>query len=116
MLIDMTAYRASARHGFLLAAALLTASGAQAAGETVVALSPAEKAKLLDDVAARPAKHDGGEPAINGLGGARQVHGEVGMSIGTGGARGVFGSAVAPVGDSGSIAIAFENSRLGRRY
>lgn len=110
----MTAYRAFARHGFLLAAALLAGTAAQAAEETVVALSPAEKAKLLDEVAARPARHDPGELAINGLGGARQVHGEVGMFVGTGGARGVFGSAVAPIGDSGSIAIAFENSRYGR--
>ncbi|ATE63805.1 hypothetical protein [Rhizorhabdus dicambivorans] len=110
----MTAYRALVRHALPLAVLLLAGTAARAAGEQVIALSPAEKAKLLDEVASRPARPDPGEPAINGLGGSRQVHGEVGMFVGTGGARGMFGSAVAPIGDSGSIAIAFENSRYGR--
>lgn len=108
----MTAYRISAHHAFLLAGALLTATAAQAGEERVIALTPAEKAELFDALAARPAKHEAGEPAINGLGRARQVHGEVGMFIGTGGARGMFGSAVAPLGESGSVAIAVENSRF----
>lgn len=106
----MTAHRSSARYGLALAALLIaSAAGAE---ETVVALSPAAKEKLLDAAATRR-QSDIGEPAINGL--SKQIHGEVGMFVGTGGARGVFGSTVAPVGESGSIAVAFENSDFGRR-
>lgn len=106
----MTAYRPLARHGFALAALLI--ASAASAQETVVALSPEAKEKILNEAAAKPS-HDIGLPSINGL--DRQIHGEVGMMIGTGGARGVFGSAVAPLGDSGSVAVAFENSRYGGR-
>ncbi|KQX17929.1 MULTISPECIES: hypothetical protein [unclassified Sphingomonas] len=105
----MTAHRSLARYGLALAA--LLAASAAVAEETVVALSPEAKEKLLDAAAARAPRMIG-EPAINGL--DRGVHGEVGMFVGTGGARGVFGSAVAPVGENGQIAIAFENSRFGR--
>jgi len=105
----MTAYRPRIRHGLALAA-LLAASAAGAA-ETVVALSPEAKAKILNDAAAKPSTSLG-ESAVNAP--DRQVHGEVGMMIGTNGARGVFGSAVAPLGGSGSVAVAVENSRFGR--
>jgi len=106
----MTAYRVHAHHGLFLAAALVAGSVAHAE-ETVIALSPAEKAKLLDAAAERPHPVSGELP-INGLG--SQIHGEVGMFVGTGGSRGVFGSAVAPLGQNGQIAVAFENSRFGR--
>jgi hypothetical protein len=43
------------------------------------------------------------------------MQGEIGMMIGTNGARGIFGSAVAPIGETGTVAVAFENSRFGRR-
>ncbi len=105
----MTAHRPLARYGLALAA--LLAASAAGAGETVVALSPAAKEKLLEAAADR-APGEIGTPAINGS--SRKIHGEIGMFIGTGGARGVFGSAVAPLGESGSVAIAFENSRFGR--
>lgn len=90
---------------------MLTASTV-AAGEVVVSLSPAAREKVLEAAAARNAGM-AGEPAVKGTG--RQIHGQVGMMIGTHGARGVFGSAIAPVGETGSIAVAFENSRLGGR-
>ena len=106
----MTAYRPSVRHGLALAALLLAGSIAHAE-ERVIALSPAEKEKLLNAAAERP-RPVGDELPVNGLG--RQVHGEVGMFVGTGGARGVYGSAVAPIGEKGQIAVAFENSRFGR--
>lgn len=86
---------------------MASAAGAE---ETVVALSPAAKEKLLDAAATRNVNAPG-EPAVNGIG--RQIHGEVGFMVGTGGTRGVFGSAVAPLGENGSIAVAFENSRYG---
>ena len=108
----MTAHRSSARYGLALAV-LLIASAAQAE-ETVVSLSPEAKEKILEAAATRNARVTG-EPAINGTGGLGRIHGQVGMMIGTNGARGVFGSAVAPIGDSGSVAVAFENSRYGGR-
>lgn len=111
----MTAYRLPVRHGLLLAAALLIGSVAHAE-ETVIALSPAEKAKLLDAAAERSTSRPAtGDLPVNGLGGGvGQVHGEVGMFVGTGGSRGIYGTAVAPVGQNGQVAIAFENSRFGR--
>jgi len=98
----------------LLAALLVAVFAAPAAHaqETVVALSPAEKDKLLNAAAAR-AQAAPNEPAI--YGDRRRVHGEVGMFVGTGGARGVFGSAIVPVGDDGSVALAIETSRFGHR-
>jgi hypothetical protein len=108
----MTAYRAPLRHAFVLAALLLIGAAAQAE-ETVIALSPAEKEKLLDAAARKPRPI--GELPVNGIAGngiAGKVHGEVGMFVGTGGARGVFGTAVAPVGETGQIAVSFENSRF----
>lgn len=78
----------------------------------MVSLSPEAKERVLEAAAARNAGAIG-EPVINGTG--RQIHGQIGMMIGTNGTRGVFGSAVAPVGETGSVAVAFENSRFGGR-
>ncbi len=83
------------------------------AQETVVSLSPEAKEQALEAAATRNAGKFS-EPAVNGIG-KPQIHGEVGMMIGTGGARGVYGSAVAPVGETGFVALAFENTRFGRR-
>lgn len=106
----MTAHRPLARYG--LALALLLAAPAAGAEETVVSLSPAAKERILQDAATRNAKAIG-DPAVNGAG--WRIHGQVGMMIGTNGARGLFGSAVAPIGETGSITVAFENSRYGGR-
>lgn len=108
----MTAHRTLGRYGFALAA--LLAASAAGATETVVSLSPEARERILDEAASRNAGRFE-EPAINGIGAARQVHGHVGMMIGTNGARGVFGSAMAPIGETGHIAFAFENTRFGRR-
>jgi hypothetical protein len=98
------------RSGLLLALALIVATPVMAA-EQVVALSPAEKEKLLDAAADRNVDAIG-EPTINGIG--RQIHGEVCMFVGTHGARGMFGSTVIPVGESSTLGLAFETSRFGR--
>ena len=45
----------------------------------------------------------------------RQVHGEVGVAIGTGGYREVFGTAIYPMGDDGVAAISLDFVDLGRR-
>lgn len=78
----------------------------------MLSLSPAAKEKVLEAAATRNAGAIGA-PAIDGVG--RRIHGEVGMMIGTNGTRGMFGSAVAPLGATGSVAVAFENSRYGGR-
>lgn len=106
----MTAHRILARYG--LALAVLGVASAACAEETVRSLNPEAKEKILNEAAARNADAIGA-PTINGI--DRRIHGEVGMMIGTNGARGVFGSAVAPIGQSGSVAVAFENTRFGRR-
>ena len=105
----MTAHRILVRYG--LAFAALGIASAACAEETVISLSPAAKEKLLNAAASRD-EPSLGEPEINRIG--RQMHGEVGMMIGTNGARGMFGSAVAPIGQNGSVAVAFENTRFGR--
>ena len=45
----------------------------------------------------------------------RQVHGEVGVAIGTGGYREVFGTAIYPMGDDGAAAISLDFIDLGKR-
>ena len=109
MVAIMTVHRPFA-HTALALAALLMASAA-IAEETVVALSPDAKAKILDAAAEHNATLRE-EPTINGIG--RRIHGEIGMFVGTNGARGVSGAAEMPVGETGTVAIAFENSRFGR--
>ncbi len=106
----MTAHRTLVRHGFALAA-LLSAAAPAFAAEQVIALSPAEKEKLLNAAAERNAGRLE-EPTINGIG--RRIHGEVSMMIGTNGARGIGASMVAPIGETGHVALAFQKVRYGR--
>lgn len=44
-----------------------------------------------------------------------QVHGEVGVAVGTGGYREVFGTAITPIGDDGAAAISLDFVDWGRR-
>lgn len=44
-----------------------------------------------------------------------QIHGEVGVMVGTNGTRGMFGRADVPLGDRGGATIMFESSRFGYR-
>ena len=43
----------------------------------------------------------------------RQVHGEVGVSIGTGGYRSAFGTAVVPIAGEGAAILSFDFTDLG---
>ncbi len=117
-LLPMSAYPVRGRHRLVLAALLVAVAAPAFAEEQVIALNPEAKEKLLNDAATRNQSRPAtGEPVINGLGGLgglRNVHGEVGMFVGTGGSRGIYGSAVAPIGENGQVAIAVENSRFGR--
>jgi hypothetical protein len=96
----------------LLSAMLLAAVAAPAsAAEQVIALSSAEKEKLLNAAAERNAGRIE-EPTINGI--RPRIHGQLGMMIGTNGARGIAASMAAPIGETGHIALAFRKIRYGR--
>ena len=75
-----------------------------------IALSPEERAAVLDAAASRP---DTSLP-INGL--DRQIHGEVGFEIGSRGQRALYGSTIVPLGENGSAAFSFmtDQGRWGR--
>jgi hypothetical protein len=82
----------------------------QIAADTV-RLSPDQREAALEYGASRSSR----ELPINGLG--RQIHGEVGMEIGSNGSHAIFGTATVPLGDSGSATISFLNANGGRyRY
>ena len=97
----------------LLAAPLLLVlagpAAAQAPPTDVVTLSAAQREAALEDGATRSAR----ELPLNGIG-RTQIHGEVGMEIGTNGERAVYGTAIVPLGDTGSAAISFFDGRSGR--
>lgn len=100
----------------LLASALLLPTTAHALAPDAVApaapserrLSDAEIERVLDAAAA---KREASEQAGDQPG--RQVHGEVGVSIGTGGYRSVFGTAVVPVLSDGVAILSFETTDFG---
>lgn len=78
-------------------------------------LSPEEKQQILahnDETAADRALNSALGGGTGGLLG--QVHGEVGVMVGSGGAAGVFGTAQIPLGENGSAIISFEDLRSGR--
>jgi hypothetical protein len=77
----------------------------------IVRLTPEQKAELA--AAGTEEKVDMALAQAT-AGGDRQIHGSVGMMIGTAGSRGVYGTAQIPLGENGEAAIAFENTRFGR--
>ena len=94
--------------------ALVLTGAAHAEGApNVYALTPAQKAQVLESASLRP---DADNPALLPALPDRRPHGEVGVMVGTGGARGVYGVVGAPVGDSGSAVVAFSNNRLPRGH
>jgi hypothetical protein len=95
---------------FLLALLLTAAAAPALAEEQVIALSPAEKEKLLDAAADRNVNAID-VPTINGL--SRRPHGEIGMFVGSHGSRGVFGSSVVPIGEESMLAVSAAASRFG---
>ena len=101
---------------FLLCAGL-TANSAYAQPVTapitgeVRRLSPEEKEGILQGSDGQAT--DAFLNAARGGGGSRQVHGEVGIMVGSGGARGFFGTALIPLGDRGSAIISIEKSEYG---
>jgi hypothetical protein len=53
------------------------------------------------------------DAARAGLGGSpgKQVHGEMGVMVGTHGARSIYGAAAIPLGDNAGATVSFESSR-----
>ncbi|MDO6413177.1 hypothetical protein Q4F19_02165 [Sphingomonas sp. BIUV-7] len=73
-----------------------------------IALSAEDRAAVLDAAANRPES----ELPINGL--DRQIHGEVGMEIGSRGGRALYGSTIVPLGDNATAAFSFMTGQQGR--
>jgi hypothetical protein len=94
--------------GLAVSAAGSTAAFSQSAPGTV-ALSPAERAKVLDAAAQRD---DDDDLPINGA--DRKIHGEVGMEMGSRGGRAMYGSTIVPLGDTGTAAFSFMTGQSGR--
>lgn len=46
----------------------------------------------------------------------RQIHGEVGVAVGTGGYRGAYITSVMPLGDKGTLALSFGQEKNARGY
>ncbi len=46
----------------------------------------------------------------------RQMHGEVGVSVGTGGYRSAYVTSVMPLGENGTLALSFGQEKNGRSY
>jgi hypothetical protein len=79
-------------------------------------LSDAEVNKVLDAAAKkREASTQPGDELIDQQGDtpAPQIHGEVGVAIGTGGYRSAFGTAVVPLGGDGVAIMSFDTSNFG---
>lgn len=89
------------------------ARAAETDAAQTIRLTPEQIAKLQATGTEAKAQAAAGELPVNGVG--RQVHGEVGVIIGTNGARGMFGTAAIPIGETGGAIVSFENSRYGRR-
>jgi len=72
-----------------------------------IRLTPEQREAALEEGAARAAAglQPGGAPD-------RQIHGEVGLEVGTGGQRAAYGMAVVPLGENGAAAFAFETDRM----
>lgn len=105
----------------LLISAMLAPSVATAAPEaralpSEIRLSEADKEKVLEAAAARkrqPAHAVSEAPAAEAPG--RQVHGEVGFSIGIGGYKSGYGTAFVPLGEEGLAIISLGSTDFGSR-
>jgi hypothetical protein len=108
----------------IISAAALTAllAGSAGAEEQVYRLSDAERAATLaaashraESPALLPSRDlsDLNGPSLYGDGTKRdrQVHGEVGMTVGTGGTRGFFGTAVVPLSDNATATLSFSQGQ-----
>jgi hypothetical protein len=114
---------ASPRVVLIAAAALLGQAPVLAQANDPAAPPPSERrltpeqieAVLAEAAKKREANETHASPDLVQGEARRQVHGEVGFSVGTGGYREVFGTAIYPIGDDGAAAISMDFIDLGRR-
>jgi hypothetical protein len=107
----------------LCCAAALLSSSIAAAGDKAasvpgeIRLSDAEKEKVLEAAAAsnRPVPSVSAPVAAEEDGEPRQVHGEVGVSVGTGGYRSAYGTAIVPLRKEGVAIISVQSTDFGSR-
>ena len=88
-----------------------------AAAPDTIRLTDAQRDAILDasteeSAAAARGERSGSADADDG---ARRIHGEMGVMIGSNGTRGAFGTAAVPLGDNAGAVISFESSRFGYR-
>ena len=82
---------------------------AAATAQDVIGLSPEAREAVLQAAATR----DESLP-INGAPDG-QIHGEMGVMVGSDGSRAVYGSTVIPLGTTASLALAYSDGSYGRR-
>ncbi len=73
-------------------------------------LTEAEKEQLLDQAVERRELLEEVLPPPK-----RQVHGEVGVAVGTGGFRSIYGTSVVPLGEEGTAVISLEHTDWGNQ-
>jgi hypothetical protein len=79
-------------------------------------LSPEQIEAVLEEAAAKNRRQQRqSPPELQPEAPKPQVHGEVGVAVGTGGYREVFGTAVYPLGEDGAAAISMDFVDLGQR-
>jgi hypothetical protein len=88
----------------ILLGMLAPASAAEPA--PVQRLSEAQIAQVLDEAAAKRETVEAAAPPPKA-----DIHGEVGVAIGTGGYREIFGDAFIPFGDDGGATLSFSTQR-----
>lgn len=105
------------KRSILLSLAALAAASPALAQEAAPAeqasahrLSEAEKERLLDEAVERRELLEEALPPLK-----RQVHGEVGLAVGTGGFRSIYAVSEVPIGETGTAIISFENTDWGER-
>lgn len=82
------------------------ASGAPPANET--------SRQISDWIAASPTAREQEQGVLSGLTGPdRQIHGEIGLAVGTNGYRSGYVTSVMPLGDSGSLMLSLGQEKNG---
>jgi len=130
--MNASARRPTGRFAALLLAFLAAPCGAQAPVADAPAPEPFFSGTIPPDPALAGAVHrlspEQREAAIEagaarstlgidgGNGPDRQIHGEMGVAIGTGGYRAAYGTAVVPLGDTGVAAVSVETDRSNYRW
>lgn len=106
------------RRCFPLAIAILVPSGAYAASGEPASPAPSEFRlsqeeidKVLEE-AARKREHP--QPTVEEP--KRQIHGEVGFSVGTGGYRSAYGTAIVPLDNDGFAIFSLDTTDFGSTF